>query len=104
MRDGLMLAGALAANLAGLAWLALAMDTHWQQVRGDTMPPRRTAVALRVLGTLALLASLLLCLRADHASMAALVWIMALAGAALVVALTLAWRPRLLGLLVAWVR
>ena len=41
----------------------------------------------------ALLASLLLCLRADHASMAVLVWVMSLAAAALLVAFTLAWRP-----------
>ena len=36
--------------------------------------------------------------------MAALVWVMALAAAALVVAFTLSWRPRWLAPLVAWVR
>jgi len=88
----------------GTAWLALAMDVHWQQVRNDAAPPRRgTARALRVLGTGALLAALLICLRADHASMAALVWVMALAASALAVAFTLSWRPRLLAGLVAWV-
>ena len=51
-----------------------------------------------------LAAALALCLAVDHASMASLVWSMALAGAALAVAFTLSWRPRALGVLVAWVR
>jgi hypothetical protein len=36
--------------------------------------------------------------------MAALVWVLTLTAAALTVAFTLAWRPRLLAPLVAWVR
>jgi Protein of unknown function (DUF3325) len=59
---------------------------------------------LRVLGALAITGSLLLCLRADHPGMAALVWIMALALAAMMVAFTLSWRPRVLAPLVAWVK
>jgi hypothetical protein len=55
---------------------------------------------MRCLGALALLASLLLCLRVDHASMAALVWVMGLVAAALLVAFTLSWKPRLLRALV----
>lgn len=70
------------------------------------IPPESRAAGrqrtLRVMGVLALAASLLACLRADHAGMAALVWIMALAAAALAVAFTLAWRPRWLSPLVAW--
>lgn len=49
-----------------------------------------------MLGTLALLASLVLCLMADHPSMAALVWVMLLAFGAACVALLLAWRAVLL--------
>ncbi len=79
----------------GMAWLAVAMGTHWQQVRGNDAPPSPFAVrALRVQGAVTLLAALLVCLRADHASMAVLVWVMALTGAALAVAFTLSWRPR----------
>jgi len=98
----LLLAAALLCSVLGFAWLALAMEVHWTQVRGA--PPASPGVvrALRVLGALALAASLILCLRADHAGMAALVWVMGLAAGALVVAFTLAWRPRWLAPLVAW--
>ncbi|KAF1042928.1 DUF3325 family protein [Xylophilus sp.] len=102
MRDALLLAAAQAAALIGLGWLALAMDAHWEQVRGSWPPPPRAAVLLRVLGAAALAGSLALCLAVDHASMAVLVWVMALAAAALVLAFTLAWRPRALGPLIAW--
>jgi hypothetical protein len=102
--DALKLVGALASSTAGMAWLALAMETHWRQVRGATLPGRGTVLALRVLGGAALALSLYLCARTDHISMASLVWVMALAPAALLVAFTLAWRPRLLAPLVAWAR
>ncbi len=92
--DSLWLLVALLCSLVGIGWLALAMEVHWQQVRGaQAQAGRATVFALRVLGAAALLASLLLCLRADHASMAVLVWVMSLAAAALLVAFTLAWRP-----------
>jgi len=99
----MILLAALACCALGLAWLALAMDVHWQQVRGGGVPSAGATKTLRVLGTLALAASFILCFVADHASMAPLVWVMALAGGALIVAFTLAWRPRLLAPLVAWV-
>ena len=93
---GLLLAATLSTWL-GMAWLALAMDVHWEQVHGTApVKPGRTR-ALRILGSLALATSLGLCLKADHASMAFLVWIMVLAAAAFTVAMTLSWRP-------AWLR
>ncbi len=95
-----MLFFAVAANTVGLAWLALAMESHWEQVRGRQPLPRGTVVGLRGLGVVALAASLGLCLCVDHASMAALVWVMTLAAGALLVAFTLTWRPRLLAPLV----
>jgi hypothetical protein len=94
---------ALVCSILGMAWLALAMDTHWRQVRSTQGPNRQTAILLRAVGSLALALSLILCLRTDHASMASLVWVMMLAGGALGVAFTLAWRPRLLAPLAAWV-
>jgi hypothetical protein len=97
-----MLLAAIISNVLGLAWLALSMDSHWRQVRGGQPLTRQSVVALRTLGALALAISLFLCLRADHVTMAPLVWVMALAAAALVVAFTLAWRPRFLVPLVAW--
>jgi len=102
--DALLLLLAVAANIAGLGWLALAMDVHWEQAFGAVPPPRGTVVLLRVLGVSGLVVSLLLCLAVDHASMAALVWFMTLAGAALTIAFTAAWKAHWLSLLVAWVR
>jgi hypothetical protein len=82
-------------SVSGMAGLALAMDVHWSQVMRR---PASEAVGarslLRVLGAVALLLALLACLRADRPSMAALVWVMLLAGGALLIALALAWRPR----------
>ena len=101
MPEAMLLMAALLTCLVGMGWLALAMQTHWAQVRGGH-PSRAGVLRLRILGALALATSLVLCLLADHASMAALVWVMALAGAALTVALTLTWRPRWLRVL-AWV-
>ena len=80
--------------MIGLAWLALAMDVHWQQLHATQALPLRTAMLLRTLGIAALVLSLLLCLRADHASIAALVRVMSLAAAALAIAFTLCFRPR----------
>ena len=100
--QALLLAAAFACSITGFAWLALAMESHWSQVRGTHHVP--AARALRVLGASALAASLALCLAADHPSMAALVWIMSLTTGALVVTFTLSWRPRLLAPLVAWAR
>ena len=104
MPDAVMLAAALAASVLGMAWLALAMETHWEQVRGTAPLPARTVRALRLLGTVGLGASLALCLAVDHASMAALVWVMGLAASALAVAFALSWRPRWLAVLMPWVR
>lgn len=97
-----MLLTALLASFVGMAWLALAMPDHWGQVAGGGSPTRGAVIALRTLGVLALLGSLALCLAVDHASMASLVWVMALAGAAVSVAMLLSWRPAWLRLFVPW--
>ena len=98
MHKAVLLTLAMLCSASGLAWLALAMEVHWQQARGaHAIAARRTVIGLRVLGVIALIASLLICLRADHPSMAVLVWVMSLAAGAVAVALLLAW-------LVAWAR
>lgn len=99
MRDAALLGAALIAALAGMGWLALAMDVHWEQAFGQAAQTPARARWLRVLGALGLALALALCLAVDHASMAALVWIMALAAAALAVAMALTWRPHWLRLL-----
>lgn len=103
MPEALLLLLAVMANIAGLGWLALAMDVHWEQVFGAVPASRSTVLLLRVLGAAGLLASLLLCLRVDHASMALLVWFMTLAGGALAIAFTLSWRAARLAWLTPWI-
>ncbi len=93
---------AILAGFAGMAWLALAMPAHAQQVWGRVLPAQHVRV-MRVAGTCGLAASLLFCLMADHASMAVLVWLMTLSGSALLVAMLLSSRPRLLRMLAPWV-
>lgn len=103
MPDALTYTLALAASWTGLAWLALSMDVHWEQVRGEgDALTRSTAVRLRWLGAVALVASLALFISVDHPSMASLVWFMSLAGGALAVAFTLTWNAHWLRPLVAW--
>ena len=101
MRDPLILLAALAASVAGLGWLSLAMEVHWQQVCGPRPATQATVLGLRLLGAASLLGSLGLCLQVDHVSMASLVWVMTLAGAALLIAFTLSWQPLWLALLLA---
>lgn len=102
MGSGWLLLAAIASSGCGMGFIALAMAAHWQQVRRAAPLTPASAFKLRALGALALGASLLFCLRADHASMAFIVWVMALTASALVIALTLAWRPSWLAWLVSW--
>lgn len=100
---GSLLSLALVASLAGMGWLALSMQVHAQQA-WNHVPSSSVLKGLRWLGSAALLAAFALCLSADHATMAVLVWFMALAGAALAIAFTLSWRPQWLRVLAPWVR
>jgi hypothetical protein len=94
MSEALWLLVAAALSLAGMAWLALAMDVHWGQVmRRPAEAAARTRRVLRALGLLALPLALLACLMADRPSMAVLVWVMLLAGSAAAVAMLLARLP-----------
>jgi hypothetical protein len=99
MPDALLLFAALLANLVGMGWLALAMEPHWRQVRGDAARTPARVERLRWLGGASLAASLALCMAVDHPTMAMLVWVMALAAAALGIAFTLSWRARWLRVL-----
>ena len=99
MPDSALLAAALVCAAIGMSWLALAMDFHWDQVCAAPRS-RRNIVVLRMLGASSLLGSLVLCLVADTATMAVLVWMMLLALAAVSVAFVLSTRPRILALLV----
>ena len=98
----LLLSAGFACALAGMAWLALTMEEHWQRASGRAPLGRAGVLAQRTLAAAALGASLGMALLADHPTMAALVWIMELGASALGVALALAWRPRALRLFVPW--
>jgi hypothetical protein len=100
MVDWIILTVAGAAAVFSLAWLALAMEGHWQQVHGGSGPSQAVQALLRVLGASGIVVSGILCFVADRPSMAALLWIMLMAFAAVSIALTLAWKPALLRL--AW--
>lgn len=91
---------ALVSCLMGFCWLALAMEPHWKQVLDrNSKPPKHI---LRLLGSLGLLVSAVLCFIADRPSMAALVWLMLLAVSVPGVSMILTWRPQLLR--VFWLR
>lgn len=98
-----LLSAALLTSFAGMGWLALSMPVHAQQV-WKGLPSSRATRMLRWLGCAGVAAALVLCLLADHASMAVLVWVMTLAGTALAVAFTLTWHPRWLRVFAPWVR
>jgi len=99
MPDSLLLMAAFVTATTGMGWLALAMDAHWNQV--CTAPrSRRTILVLRALGSASLLGSLVLCLMADTATMAVLVWMMLLAVSAATITFVLGTRPRFLAPLI----
>ncbi|MGJ4802320.1 DUF3325 domain-containing protein [Luteimonas sp. SDU82] len=98
MPESLLLMAATFAAFAAMGWLALTLPAHAVQVWGRPLPAGH-ARSLRVAGAIGIVASLALCLLADHASMAVLVWLMTLSGSALLVAMLLSSRPRWLRVL-----
>jgi hydrogenase-4 membrane subunit HyfE len=97
MSEALWLCIAALLALAGMAWLALAMGAHWDQVMSrPAAQAEGIRQILRIAGALGLLLSALACLAADRPSMAVLVWFMLLAAGAFLVAFTLSWQPALL--------
>src|SRR5690606_7483137 len=85
----------------GMGWLALSLPAHVQQAWGRNAPARLLRLH-RALGAAAVALALVLCLGADHASIAVLVWAMTLSGAAFAAAFALAWRPCWLRALAPW--
>ena len=89
----------LAAGLAGyvaLACLALAMPRHWTEATGQIVafvPQRKW---LRPCGFTLLGLSYTLCGYRDGLGFGSVLWVLLITAAGIAVALTLAWRPRLL--------
>lgn len=92
----LLLIAASLASYGGFACLALAMPCHWAEVSGqgiDVAPLRRW---LRPLGFSMLGIAYALCVYRDGPSFGSLLWVVLISAAAIAVALTLTWQPRLL--------
>ncbi|MBT9463951.1 DUF3325 domain-containing protein [Hydrogenophaga sp.] len=105
MSEAMLLGLAALAAWVSMAWLALSMEVHWRQVTGSQATvPRLLRRGLRQAGALGLLASLALCLAADHPSMAVLVWVMFVAASAFGIAMLLTWRPRVMRALLVGAR
>ena len=96
MADWLLLAGIVTAAYLGFALLALTQARSWRRLGQSPPPTGIRRLALRTVGGLALLLSLVLCLVRDGPSFGALLWATAISLAAATVAFTLTWRPALL--------
>ena len=85
---------AIFTTMLGMASLSLSLPNHWRQVTGieTSLPSPSEQLSLRIIGYSSLIVSLLLCLAADHPSMAVLVWVMLLSLAAKSVASILTWQ------------
>ena len=94
MAETLLLFAAFACTVSGLAFCALAMEGHFKQVSGHARIAADAVRKLRVRAAVALVGSMVLCLAADHVSIAALVWVMMLSLSAVLLALIFAYRPR----------
>lgn len=98
MTDSLWLIAAALSMFLSMSWLALSLKSHWQQVfPAQNNKPHKAR--LRTSGVTFLLFSIVSCLQADHPSMAVLVWLMLLPGAAITVALILSKHPAILRIL-----
>ncbi|MHC8339230.1 DUF3325 domain-containing protein [Pseudomonas sp. HLT2-19-2] len=85
---------ALVLAVLGFVWIALALNSHWRQVHGSHHLSAGRKASLRASGSLALLLSLACTLASGSLAMSIMLWVMLLAVATLIVALTLSWRPR----------
>lgn len=85
---------AILITMLGMASLALSLPNHWRQVTGieTSQPSPSQQNTLRIFGYSSLIVSFVLCLFADHPSMAVLVWIMLVSLAGKGIASILTWR------------
>ncbi len=96
MMPALLLIAASLASYGGFACLALAMPNHWAEAsgqRGDVASNRRW---LRSVGFFMVGVAYVLCVYRDGLSFGSVLWVVLISAAAIAVALTLTWRPRLL--------
>jgi len=92
---------AFACSVCGMGWLSLGLESHWVQVFGSAPRFASGARGLYLLGTMAHAGSLVLLMLVEEPSVAVVVWVMTLTASAFLIAVTLAYRPRVLAFLVA---
>lgn len=104
MMPALWLVAAALAGYGAFACLALSMPRHWAAASGQkpTVVPHRRC--LRFSGVAMLGVAYALCVCRDGPGFGALLWGVLIPIAALAVAFTLAWQPRLFGVVARFVR
>ena len=85
---------------SGLAAICFAMPSHWRKLAGGA-PSVRTSTVLRTAGSIALLSSLVICLRLHGIAIGSLVWLGVLSCTGLGLIGLVAWTPRGAALLCA---
>ena len=93
--ETLWLISAIIITGMAMGWMALSKPTHWKQVEKNAPAVTR----LRVAGWIALLLSAICSLKADHASMAVLVWLMLISAASISTGMVLSMKPSWLRIL-----
>lgn len=96
MLDTALTSVAALGSYLGFVFLALAKKQHWRAVCAASAPQRVHAAWPAAAGLALQLLALVLILRAQGPSFGSLLWVMMLSVAAMSVAFTLAWQPRLL--------
>lgn len=107
MASVLFLIALFLATYLGFALLAMSQARHWRAVSETAEPSCTGKLALRIGGGVWLFFTLCLALFRDGPSFGALLWATVISMAALAVAFTLSWQPRLvwpLAALVCFVR
>lgn len=99
MISALLLFAAALAGYLGFACLALAMPRHWAEASGEkTAPPHQHW--LRTCGFTLLGMAFAICVCRDGLSFGTVLATVLISASMITVALTLAWRPRLLSFLI----
>lgn len=104
MRDLLFSAGLFAVVYGSFMCLALSQAKHWTRMIETSRCPPHLARRFRITGWLLLAATFALSVSRDGASFGSLLWSCLISVAAIAVALTLAWKPRWFGMMVASLR
>lgn len=104
MRDLLFATGLSVAVYCGFMSLALSQAKHWTRMIEASRCPPHVARRLRILGWLTLAATFALSVSREGASFGSLLWSCLISAAAMAVALTLAWKPRWLGMIAVILR